>query len=114
MSEELESQELESTRQLGLQSVSHAVEKGASDARRAVGRVLPAAGRAVSQGVYRSCYYASYGVVFGGLTVAQLVPRDNAAVHGLQDGAQVARKAVDHREENRLEAGEPVEGLVSD
>ena len=39
----------------------------------------------------------SYGVVFPTLLVARAVPKDNAIVNGLVDGARAARDALEAR-----------------
>jgi hypothetical protein len=44
--------------------------------------------------VYRTSYVLSYGVIYPVALVAGLIPRDNALVHGLVDGAADARAAT--------------------
>jgi hypothetical protein len=55
---------------------------------------MPALGRFLSRCAYKTCYSVSYGVVFPTLLVARSIPKDNAAVHGLIDGAHAAMDAV--------------------
>ena len=57
-------------------------------------QVQPAIRRSVSQYVYASCYYVSYGIVFPTVFVASFVPMDNPFGHGLIDGTAAARDSV--------------------
>jgi hypothetical protein len=68
---------------------------GAADARAAVDRAIPAISEFVSRLVYTTSYSISYGVVFPTLLLARAVPKDNALVHGLVDGARAATDMVD-------------------
>jgi hypothetical protein len=77
-----------------LDLVRRAARDGAADASEAAARTLSAAGRMVQRIVYRTCYTISFGVVFPSVLVARMVPRDNAAVRGLIDGAQAACERV--------------------
>ena len=63
---------------------------GAADAREAAGKALANTSLFVSRVVYQTTYAVSYGVVFPVAFVARAVPRDNAAVRGLIEGAQAA------------------------
>jgi hypothetical protein len=45
--------------------------------------------------LYTSTYTISYGVVFPVALVARGIPRDNAAVRGLIEGAQAASRRAD-------------------
>ena len=71
-----------------------AARDGASDAQDKVSEIMPAIGGFLGRLVYTTSYAVSYGVVFPTLFVAQAVPKDNALVHGLVDGARAARDAV--------------------
>ena len=71
-----------------------AVRSGASDAAESARRLAPKAARVVSQTVYSTCYYFSYGVVFPTMFVVSFIPKNNALVHGLVDGARAASDAV--------------------
>jgi len=75
--------------------VSRAARDGAADAREAAERVWASAGRFVSRFVYTTSYTVSYGVVFPASLLARAVPKDNAAVRGLIDGARAAVRQVD-------------------
>lgn len=58
-------------------------------------QLLPTVGESVSKVVYGSFYYASYGVVFGALTLARLIPMDNVMGRAIKDGAADARQALE-------------------
>jgi hypothetical protein len=62
--------------------------QGASEA-------LPAVGGFVSRVIYTASYALSYGVVFPVMVVVRAIPKENALVHGLVDGALAARDTVD-------------------
>lgn len=77
-----------------LDLVTRAARDGAADAREAANRAWDNAGRFLTRFVYTTCYTVSYGVVFPTVLLARSIPRDNAAVRGLIDGAHDAtRKA---------------------
>jgi hypothetical protein len=78
-----------------METAMQAARDGAADARAAVDRAVPAISRFVSRFVYTTSYSVSYGVVFPVMLLARAVPKDNAFVHGLVDGAQAARDMVD-------------------
>ncbi len=63
-----------------------------------ISQVLPAIGGSISKAVYGTCYYASYGVVFGALTVAHLIPMNNIMGRAIRDGAADAQQAVEKSE----------------
>jgi|SRR5579875_1880377 len=74
-----------------------AVKDGAADAQDKVNEMMPAIGGFLSRLTYTTCYAVSYGVVFPTLLVARAVPKDNAIVNGLVDGARAARDAIEGR-----------------
>jgi hypothetical protein len=75
-----------------------AASDGASDAQAKVSEMMPALGGFLSRLTYTTCYAVSYGVVFPTLLVARAIPKDNAIVHGLVDGALAARDALADRD----------------
>jgi hypothetical protein len=75
-------------------SAVQAAKEGAADARAAVDRAIPVVSRFVSRFVYTTSYTISYGVVFPSMLIARSVPKDNAFVHGLVDGARAASEMV--------------------
>lgn len=78
-----------------LDLVTEAAQRGATDAKEAAVRTLDTAARFLNRFVYTTCYSVSYGLVFPAVLVARAIPRDNAAVRGLIEGADAARKKVD-------------------
>jgi hypothetical protein len=72
-----------------------AARDGAADARAAADRAIPAISQFVSRCVYMTSYSISYGVVFPVMLLARAVPKENALVHGLVDGARAATDMVD-------------------
>lgn len=81
-----------------------AIRTGASDATEKARQMAPAAARIVSQTVYSTCYYFSYGVVFPTMLVVSFIPKNNALVHGLVDGARAASDAVTDLRASRANA----------
>jgi hypothetical protein len=78
-----------------METAVQAARDGAADARAAVDRAIPAISQFVSRFVYTTSYSISYGVVFPVMLVARAVPKDNALIHGLVDGAQAAKDMVE-------------------
>ena len=78
-----------------METAMQAAREGAADARAAVDRAIPAISQFVSRFVYTTSYTVSYGVVFPVMLLARAVPKDNALVHGLVDGAQAAKDMVE-------------------
>jgi hypothetical protein len=74
-----------------------AARDGADRARATVADLVPAAGRLLSLAVYKTSYTISFGVVFPAVMIANAIPKQNAVVHGLIDGALAARDAVHDR-----------------
>jgi hypothetical protein len=87
-----------------LDIVTQAARDGASDAREAAARTWAASSVFASRFVYTTFYTLSYGVVFPTTLLAQAVPRNNAAVRGLIEGAQAARQKVDEIVGSSLES----------
>lgn len=75
-----------------------AAKDGAADAQERVSQMVPAIGGFVSRLTYTTCYAVSYGVVFPTLLVARAVPKENAVVNGIKDGARAARDAITTRQ----------------
>ncbi len=78
-----------------MEAAVQAAKDGAGNARDAAERFMPEAANFLSKVAYRTCYAVSYGVVFPTAFVANVIPKENAFVHGLIDGAQAARDMVD-------------------
>jgi hypothetical protein len=71
------------------------VKDGAEHARTTATDALPAASQFLSQAVYKASYSVSFGVVFPAMLIARWLPKNNAVVHGLIDGAHAAIDMVD-------------------
>lgn len=84
--------------------VLSAARAGAADASEAAARVWSRTGLYVSRAVYIAAYGISFGVVFPAALVVHSIPRDNAAVRGLMEGAQAAAQKVDSMLGRALEA----------
>lgn len=78
-----------------MELVATAARDGASDARVAAAQAWAASSRFASRFVYTTCYTISYGIVFTTTYIAHAVPKENAAVRGLIDGAADARRKVE-------------------
>jgi hypothetical protein len=68
----------------------HAAKEGGDKAIAAATDAVPAMGQFASQAVYKTCYSVSFCAVLPIAVLARLIPRNNAAVHGLIDGAHAA------------------------
>jgi hypothetical protein len=53
------------------------------------------AGTYLSKGVYGVGYYAAYGVVFGAMMIARLIPFPESLTHGVEDGTEAALESVE-------------------
>ena len=87
-----------------MENAVQAARHGAVDARARVDSALPGVSRFMSRFVYTTCYTISYGVVFPTVLVTRSVPKNNAIVHGLADGAHAAFDMVDEMKKRKLEA----------
>ena len=87
----------------GLSLVRGAARDGAADAREAAERTWVAASAFMSRLVYTTSYTVSYGVVFPAMFLAHAIPKDNALVQGLIDGAQAAIHKVDQVRDTGLQ-----------
>jgi hypothetical protein len=98
-----------------LNLVTDAARRGAADASAAATRTWEATGRFLNRFVYTTCYTVAYGVVFPTVLLTRAIPRDNAAVRGLIEGASAARHKVDEVYHPALESpsGSPATALSS-
>lgn len=79
------------------QAMANAVEAaraGMTDAADSARGAVPRVNLFLSRMAYTTSYAISYGVVFPTVFVGQYIPRNNALMHGLTDGAAAARDAV--------------------
>src|SRR6516162_5750743 len=99
-------------------NAAEAVRDGASDAASKVQSAIPATGRFISRFVYSTCYFASYGVVFPTLFVANVVPGMGSVANGLIDGANAASDVVHEmkakRAAKKADAHDPEKATVAD
>jgi hypothetical protein len=86
-----------------LELAARAARDGAADAREAANRTWEATSLFARRFIYTTCYTVSYGVVFPSMLLARSIPRDNAAVRGLIDGAHAAVAKLDELSEPVLE-----------
>ncbi len=77
------------------QIVVQAARQGAADAQAAAAQAWSASGVFLARAVYITTYTLAYGVVLPVAFVAQAIPRDNAAVRGLIEGALAASQRAD-------------------
>lgn len=75
-------------------TAAEAVRDGAGDAFARAKQAVPATGEVVSRFVYSSFYYASYGVVFPTMLVANFIPGGGPIAAGLLDGANAANSVI--------------------
>lgn len=78
-------------------SLASVMSKRTADVCSAASNALPFAGAAWRKSVYTGFYYLTYGVVFGSLALASLLPSDTAMSKGIHDGAEAARKDFANR-----------------
>jgi hypothetical protein len=89
-----------------LDTAVKATKDGVEKARETATNAMPAAGEFLTQAAYKTCYGISFGVVFPTMLLVRAIPKDNAAVHGLVDGAHAAIDLVKEMK-SRSVAGEP-------
>jgi hypothetical protein len=77
-----------------LDTAVQATKDGAEKAREAASDAIPAANEFLMKAAYNTCYAISYGVVFPTMLLVRSIPKDNAAVHGLIDGAHAAMDSL--------------------
>lgn len=71
-----------------------AAHDGAQRARISAAEAWPAASEFLTKAIYNTSYAVSYGVVFPVALIARTIPKENAFVHGLTDGARAAYDAL--------------------
>jgi hypothetical protein len=80
---------------------------GVEDLRVTASGSLAALSSFLSGLTYKTCYAISYGMVFPTVLVARAIPKENAAVHGLIDGARAAIDMVNEMRAKSLSAEHP-------
>jgi len=68
---------------------------------------LPAVNSFLSGLTYKTCYAVAYGTVFPTVLVARAVPKENAVVYGLIDGARAAIDMVKEMKAGSLSGEHP-------
>lgn len=97
-------------------SIFDSMNRGASEIQTRVSEALPATGRFLGRAVYRTSYAVSFGVTFPVMMVVRIMPKNNAMVHGIVDGAIAARDRVHEWRGDSIAADlhESVSGSESD
>lgn len=89
--------------------VFESLHDGANEIQVGAGEGLAAPGRLLGRMVYNTTYAISFSVTFPVMMIVRVVPRDNALVHGLVDGALAARDRAygwhDELEEDHHDSG---------
>lgn len=94
-----------------LSTIGQAARDGAADAREMANRVWANTSLFLCRFVYTTSYTISYGVIFPATLIARSVPRDNAAVRGLMDGAKAATDKVHQMRGYHLSLPESITNL---
>ena len=89
--------------------IIQSVKAGAGAAREAVANFVPGVGQNIRQVAYKGVYYASFGVTFGALAVASLVPRGSLVSNAIAEGARDAEATFKALEEKEAAAAANVE-----
>jgi hypothetical protein len=92
-------------------SAFESVKHGASEIQTRVVDALPATSHFLARVVYKSAYAVSFGVTFPVMMFVRILPKDNALVHGVVDGALAARDQVyewsaEHEEDLHLDGND--------
>lgn len=93
--------------------VVESVRSGAAAAQEAVTRFVPAVGDGLRKVAYQGIYGVSFGVTFGALLVARLVPKESFVGHALADGAAAAKVAIHELDEKPVAAGDEHDAPMS-
>jgi hypothetical protein len=78
-----------------VESAFESAEHGSNELQEQGAEALPAAGHFLGRVVYRTSYAVAFGLTFPVMMVVRVIPKENAFVHGLIDGAIAARERVD-------------------
>ncbi len=76
-------------------SAFESIKGGATELQARAAEAFPATSRFLGRVVYKTSYALAFGVTFPVMMVVRVMPKDNALVHGLVDGATAARDRVD-------------------
>jgi len=70
--------------------------RGARDAGKVAGQVVPLVGEYLNRGVYGAAYYSAYGVVLAAVTVGGAIPMPTPLARGLHEGTEAAIDSYEH------------------
>ncbi len=90
-----------------LDAAVQAAKGGVENGRAIASGALPALSSFLSGLTYKTCYAVSFGMVFPAVLVGRAIPKENAAVHGLIDGARAAIDLVNEMRAKSLSGGHP-------
>src|SRR5208337_2961860 len=94
-----------------LDAAVQTAEGGLEDVRATASGALPALCSFLSGATFKTCYAVSYGMVFPTVLVARAIPKENAVVHGLIDGARAAIDLVNEMRAKSLSGEHPATSL---
>jgi hypothetical protein len=78
-----------------------AIGQGVADGKQAAAEAVPVVGDYLAKALYDACYYSAYGVTFGALFIANMIPSESPVARGLHDGAETASREFKVQEEQR-------------
>ena len=73
-----------------LESAAESFEEATNGAQESARRAAQTTKRVVGQGLFKMFYGISYGLVYSGVFVTELLPEDNSVRHALTEGAETA------------------------
>jgi hypothetical protein len=88
-----------------LESAAEKFEEGSTVARQSVAQAAKVTRNFLADGVYKSAYWTSYGLVFSGVYLVALFPEASSFRRGLEEGATHAKTKV--HEGKKKESGSP-------
>lgn len=94
-----------------LDAAVQAAKGGVENVRVTASGSLPALDGFLTGLTYKTCYAVSYGMVFPTVLVARAIPKENAAVHGLIDGARAAIDLINEMRAKSLSGDHPATSL---
>jgi hypothetical protein len=95
-----------------LESAAEKFEEGSTVARQSVAQAAKVTRNFLADGIYKSAYWTSYGLVFSGVYLVALFPETSSFRRGLEEGATHAQTKV--HEGKKKESGSPIPSTGSD
>src|ERR1700722_11331572 len=77
-----------------LESAAEKFEEGSTVARQSVAQAAKVTRNFLANGIYKSAYWTSYGLVFSGVYLVALFPETSSFRRGLEEGATHAQTKV--------------------